>query len=119
MSVRSPAASCRDRRPRAPNRIVAPDIAVLINDAGGAILLQKDRAIEIDEIAKLANDEARCCAEAAAHHASDHHAQFGLARRSGDHQRLSQPAAFVELDIEYVEAPFKPGDVAQRERAFI
>lgn len=68
--------------------VIAPNFAIAVNDGESPILLQETLDIEVDEITRRANNEARCGAEAAAYHSADHYAQSCFARHQRDYQEL-------------------------------
>ena len=57
-------------------------IAVLVNDAWRPVLGEEGRAVEVDDVAALAEDESRRHRQAGADHVADHDAQARAARAS-------------------------------------
>src|SRR5882757_5751777 len=82
---------------RSPDLVRAPDLAVAIFDAGAAVFAKEGRAVEVDDVTLLADDERRSHRKTGADHVADHHAEAMTARFLSDQQRLCQPATFVEL----------------------
>ena len=80
---------------------------------------EEGRAVEVDDVAQLAEDEGRRHGEAGADHVADHHAEPEPARLRGHQQRLGEAAALVELDVDDVEAADQPGTSASAEHAFV
>ena len=93
------------------------DHPAAIFDAGHAIAREEGRAVEVDDVAELANEEGRRHRQAGAHHVADHHIEPERFRLPRDREPFGQPAAFIELDIDDVEASDERGGVGERRRA--
>src|SRR3546814_14752100 len=63
----------------APNRIRAMNHAVAIGDARFAVTREEGRAVEIDDVAKLADQEGGRHRQAGSHHIADHDVEIGSA----------------------------------------
>src|SRR4051812_41793508 len=91
-------------QPRSPNLVRAPDGTLAIFAGRAAVLAEERGAVEVDDVAMLPDDEGRRHREAGADHVADHHPEAVAARFLGNQQRLGEPAALVELDVDHVEA---------------
>src|SRR3954463_3996660 len=106
-------------QPRSPNLVCAPNRAVAIFARGCAVLAQERGPVEVDDVAMLADDEGRSHCEAGADHISDHDTKAVAGAFPGNQQRLVEPAALVELDVDHVEPSNETGHVVEAERTFI
>src|SRR3546814_533711 len=95
------------------------DHPAAIFDAGHAVAREEGRTVEVDDVAELANEEGRRHREAGAHHVADHYVEPERLCLPRDREPFGQPAAFIELDIDDVEASDERGGVDARQRAFI
>src|SRR3546814_1050073 len=82
--------------PPAPYAVGAVNHAVAIGDARFAVACEEGRAVEVDDVAKLADKIGRRHRQAGAHHVADHYVEPQLPRLARDRQSLGQAAARSE-----------------------
>ena len=73
-------------------------------DRHGAIVVEKDRPIEIDDAAELAHQERGRHRQRRAHHVSDHCVHPVLACSASHREAFSKATALVELDVHHLES---------------
>ena len=86
---------------------------------GHAVARDEERAVEVVEVAELAEDPGGRHREAGADHVADHHPEAQAACLRSHREALGESAALVELDVDDVEEPDQRFDVGEALNALV
>lgn len=100
-SCDQPPSACLARAPKLRRH---HNLAVSIETRRKRIVGDEPRAVEIDDVAHLGKDEGGGGRKRGAGHVANHDLHPQLPRPLGHHQCFGQAAAFIELDIQDLEA---------------